>query len=101
ILSWTVYGPLRETSRAYPESMPIAPSAEMYMFMAPTRLNLGMLLALVLAIRDWAAGADSASRTDAVRSEPSGLLRVLDGAGSQLFLALPYALTLIVLASVG
>lgn len=49
ILSWTVHGPLMEASRAYPESMPITPSAEMYMFMAPTRLNLGMILALLLA----------------------------------------------------
>ncbi len=50
ILSWTVHGPLMEASRAYPQSMPIASSAEMYMFLAPTRLNLGMLLALALAM---------------------------------------------------
>ncbi|HLI79457.1 MAG TPA: ABC transporter permease [Candidatus Binataceae bacterium] len=50
ILSWTVHGPLMEASRAYPESMPIAPSAEMYMFAPPTRLNLGMILALLLAV---------------------------------------------------
>ena len=50
ILSWTVHGPLMEASRAYPQSMPIAPSAEMYMFLPPTRLNLGMILALVLAL---------------------------------------------------
>ena len=50
ILSWTVHGPLMEASHAYPQSMPIASSAEMYMFMPPTRLNLGMILALVLAI---------------------------------------------------
>jgi ABC-type uncharacterized transport system permease subunit len=50
ILSWTVHGPLIEASRAYPQSMPVAPSAEMYMFMPPTRLNLGMVLALVLAL---------------------------------------------------
>ncbi|HYA34278.1 MAG TPA: ABC transporter permease, partial [Candidatus Binataceae bacterium] len=49
ILSWTVHGPLMERSRAYPQSIPIAPSTEMYM-MAPTRLNLGMLLAVALAI---------------------------------------------------
>ena len=50
ILSWTVHGPLMEASHAYPRSMPIAPSTEMYMFMPPTRLNLGMILALVLAV---------------------------------------------------
>ena len=37
-------------SRAYPESIPIAPSAEMYMFAPPTRLNLEMILAVVLAV---------------------------------------------------
>jgi len=50
ILSWTVHGPLMEASRAYPQSMPIAPSAEMYMFAEPTRLNLGMIVALLLAV---------------------------------------------------
>jgi simple sugar transport system permease protein len=50
ILSWTVHGPLMEPSRAYPKSLPIASSAEMYMFMAPTRLNLGMLIAIALAV---------------------------------------------------
>lgn len=50
ILSWTVHGPLMEASHAYPQSMPIAPSAEMYKFMPPTRLNLGMILAIILAI---------------------------------------------------
>jgi simple sugar transport system permease protein len=50
ILSWTVHGPLMEASRAYPESMPIAPSAQMYRFAPPTRLNLGMVLALLLAV---------------------------------------------------
>ena len=49
-LSWTVHGPLMEPSRAYPKSLPIASSAEMYMFMEPTRLNFGMLIALALAV---------------------------------------------------
>lgn len=50
ILSWTVHGPLMEPSRAYPKSVPIASSAEMYMFAPPTRLNLGMVVAVMLAI---------------------------------------------------
>ena len=50
ILSWAVHGPLMEPSRAYPKSMPIAPRAELYMFMPPSRLNLGMMLALALAL---------------------------------------------------
>jgi ABC-type uncharacterized transport system permease subunit len=50
VLSWAVHGPLMEPSRAYPTSMPIAPSSELYMFLPPSRLNLGMLLAVALAI---------------------------------------------------
>jgi ABC-type uncharacterized transport system permease subunit len=50
VLSWTVHGPLMETSRAHPQRMPIAPSAELCMFMPPTRLNVGMLLALLFAM---------------------------------------------------
>jgi general nucleoside transport system permease protein len=50
MLSFAVHGPLMEASRAYPESMPIASSAEMYMFAPPTRLNAGMILALLLAV---------------------------------------------------
>jgi ABC-type uncharacterized transport system permease subunit len=50
VLSWAVHGPLMEPSRAYPASPPIAPSAELYLFLAPSRLNLGMLLAAALAL---------------------------------------------------
>jgi simple sugar transport system permease protein len=50
IVSWAVHGPLMEASRAYPTSEPIAPSAELYTFFSPTRLNAGMILAVVLAI---------------------------------------------------
>ena len=68
ILSWTVHGPLMEPSRAYPESVPIASSAEMYMFMPPARLNLGMVLALALA---------AAVYLFLFRSEPGFELRAL------------------------
>jgi general nucleoside transport system permease protein len=50
ILSWVVRGPLMEPSRAYPASMMIAPSARMYMYLEPTRLNLGIVIALALAV---------------------------------------------------
>ncbi|HXW83993.1 MAG TPA: ABC transporter permease [Candidatus Binataceae bacterium] len=50
ILSWAVHGPLMEPSRAYPASAPIAVSTELPTFFAPTRLNPGMLLALLLAV---------------------------------------------------
>ncbi len=53
ILSWTVHGPLIEASHAYPQSAPIAASARMYMFAPPTRLNLGMVLAVMLAVAAW------------------------------------------------
>ncbi len=49
LLSWAVHGPLMEASREYPASTPIAESAHMYMVLPPTRLNLGIALAIVLA----------------------------------------------------
>ena len=49
ILSWLVHGPLIEASRAYPMSAPIAPVAELRFYYPPSRLNLGMLLAVALA----------------------------------------------------
>jgi len=50
ILSWLVHGPLIETSRAYPMSAPIAPAAEFRLYFRPSRLNLGMLLAVAMAV---------------------------------------------------
>ncbi len=50
VCSWAVHGPLMEASRAYPASTPIAASAELHIFLAPSRLNLGMLLGVALAI---------------------------------------------------
>jgi ABC-type uncharacterized transport system permease subunit len=49
MLSWVVHGPLMERSRAYPTSSPIAIAARLEYYLAPSRLNLGMLLAAVLA----------------------------------------------------
>ena len=49
-LSWVVHGPLMEPSRAYPTSAPIASAAQLEFYFSPSRLNLGMLLAVVLAI---------------------------------------------------
>ena len=49
MLSWMVHGPLMESSRAYPTSSPIASAAQLEFYFAPSRLNLGMLLAVVLA----------------------------------------------------
>jgi len=48
-LSWMVHGPLMEPSRAYPTSSPIASAAQLEFYFAPSRLNLGMLLAVMLA----------------------------------------------------
>jgi general nucleoside transport system permease protein len=50
ILSWAVHGPLIEATRSYPKSGPIAMSAEMPLYFAPSRLNGGMLVALILAL---------------------------------------------------
>ncbi len=50
LLSWAVHGPLMEASRAYPASTPIASNAQLSLFFEPSRLNLGMLLAVALAL---------------------------------------------------
>ena len=49
ILSWAVHGPLMEPSRSFPKSVAIAPSAQFGFCLEPSRLNLGMGLALMLA----------------------------------------------------
>ena len=49
LLSWSVHGPLMEASGAYPASTPIAECAHMYTFLSPSRLNLGVVIAIVLA----------------------------------------------------
>lgn len=50
LLSWAVHGPLIEPSRAFPKSAAIAPAAELHLYLAPSRLNLGILLGVVLAL---------------------------------------------------
>jgi len=50
MLGWAVHGPLMEPSRAYPKSAPIAQTAELYIYLEPSRLNAGMILAAVLAV---------------------------------------------------
>jgi general nucleoside transport system permease protein len=50
LLSWAVHGPLIESSHAYPKSAPIARSAQLQLYFSPSRLNLGMLLAVMLAL---------------------------------------------------
>lgn len=49
ILSWAVHGPLMEPSRSFPKSVVIVPAAQLAFYLAPSRLNLGMMLALMLA----------------------------------------------------
>lgn len=49
MLSWAVHGPLMEPSRTFPRSAVIAPAAQLYCYFTPSRLNLGMILALILA----------------------------------------------------
>ncbi|MGD0288090.1 MAG: ABC transporter permease [Candidatus Binataceae bacterium] len=50
VLSWAVHGPLMEPSRSFPKSVVIAPAARLAFYLEPSRLNLGMLLALLLAL---------------------------------------------------
>ena len=69
-LSWVVHGPLMEASRAYPTSSPIAPAAELGFYFAPSRLNLGMLLAVVLAVAVSSAAVSHRSRIRTARDGP-------------------------------
>jgi ABC-type uncharacterized transport system permease subunit len=48
-VSWAVHGPLMEPSHAYPISQKLPAAACMYWFFPPSRLNAGLLLAIVLA----------------------------------------------------
>jgi simple sugar transport system permease protein len=50
ILAWAVHGPLIQPSRAYPASAPIAQSARLAHYFFPSRINAGMLLAVIIAI---------------------------------------------------
>ncbi len=50
VLSWAVHGPLMEPSGDYPKSVVIAESAKFAFYLAPSRLNLGMALAVMLAV---------------------------------------------------
>jgi simple sugar transport system permease protein len=50
ILSWAMHGPLMESSHEFPKSAPIASAAQFTLYFPPSRLNSGMLLAIVLAI---------------------------------------------------
>jgi general nucleoside transport system permease protein len=50
VLSWAVHGPLMEPSRSFPKSVVIAPSAQLVFYLEPSRLNSGMVLALIFAV---------------------------------------------------
>ncbi len=50
VMSFAVHGPLMEPSHAYPQSAPVARAAELWMFLPPSRLNAGMILAVGLAV---------------------------------------------------
>lgn len=49
IVSWAVHGPLMEPSRSFPASAMLPAAARLVRYLPPSRLNAGMLLALVLA----------------------------------------------------
>lgn len=55
LVSWMVTGPLQEARGAYPQSDPIPLVARLPQ-LAGTRLHLGLLLALLLAVILWAFG---------------------------------------------
>jgi len=53
LLSWAVHGPLMEPSRAFPKSAAIAPAAQLHLYLAPSRTNLGMVLGVALALASY------------------------------------------------
>jgi len=50
LLSWAVHGPLMEPSHALPQSVMVAPTAQLDFYFEPSRLNFGMIIALLFAI---------------------------------------------------
>ncbi|HEU4649361.1 MAG TPA: ABC transporter permease [Gemmatimonadales bacterium] len=52
LVSWMVTGPLQEAKRIYPQSDPIAEAARLPL-LPGTRLHLGFLIAIVLAVGLW------------------------------------------------
>jgi ABC-type uncharacterized transport system permease subunit len=53
LLSYAVHGPLIEPSRSYPKSAAIARAAELWTFAPPSRLNGGMIVAVLMALWSW------------------------------------------------
>ncbi len=50
LASYLVTGPMIEKAGGYPQSLPILPSAELWRLLPPTRLHVGLLLALLAAL---------------------------------------------------
>lgn len=53
LVSYLVRGPLQEPSRIYPQSELIAEAARLPRFWASTRLHLGIVVAIVVAVAAW------------------------------------------------
>lgn len=54
LAAWMVHGPLQEARGVFPQTDPIAEAARLPMLVPGTRLHVGFLLALVLAVGLWA-----------------------------------------------
>jgi ABC-type uncharacterized transport system permease subunit len=50
MLSWAVHGPLIERSRSFPQSTMISANAQFTFYFEPSRLNCGMIVAVLLAV---------------------------------------------------
>ncbi len=53
VVGWLVRGPLQEPSKFYPQSTPLPASLQLPTVLDGTRLHVGVLLAIVLAIGAW------------------------------------------------
>lgn len=71
-VSWAVHGPLMEPSRALPVSAQIASAAQLHLYFTPSRLNFGLLLALLMALacHIWLYRSEAGFKLRAVGKNP-------------------------------
>ncbi|HJQ19768.1 MAG TPA: ABC transporter permease [Gemmatimonadaceae bacterium] len=53
LVSYAVRGPLQEPTHIYPQTETIAPNARLPLLMSETRLHVGIIVALVIAVSAW------------------------------------------------
>lgn len=71
-VSWAVHGPLMEPSRSLPVSAQIASAAQLHLYFAPSQLNFGLVVALLMAIacHIWLYRSEAGFKLRAVGKNP-------------------------------